>query len=263
MIASFSLHPADHLLFLLLGILIPWQTIGAQRKLKDIQFNQRMRISLYIGNSIGLWVMALVVLALWWWTERPWNDLGLKWTAAATSWWSFSLMLFFLIVYLIDASRDLLTVKGRGEVADRLSKELGILPRTTKSYLLFVPLAFSAGICEEIVFRAYFMGYFISLFGEQTSGQILAVAVPALIFGLVHTYQGRQAIVKIVGMAVVFGTVYLFTGSIFLLIILHVVVDLIGGSIGLFFPEPEPVENTPENGFEHDRPYPPLSSEEE
>lgn len=242
MIETFEIHLADHLLFILLGILIPWRTVGAQKKLKDLQFDSRMRIGLYIGNSIGLWVMALTVIGLWWWLDRSYTALGLHWTERSLSWWSIGLVLGFLLLYVIDAIRDVSTEKGRNEVREKLTKELGILPRQLKSYLFFIPLAISAGICEEIVFRGFFIGYFISLFGNNLLGQILAVIIPALIFGLVHTYQGRQAIAKIVGMAVIFGTLYLVTGSIYLLIILHIVVDLIGGSIGLFFPEPKPID---------------------
>lgn len=239
MIESFTVHLADHILFILLGILLPWRTIGAQKQLKDLSFTARMRRSLYIGNSIGLWVMALVVLGLWWWMDRPFSALGLHWTNAAQSFWSIGFVVAFLLLYLLDAIRDISTAKGREQVEKKLSAELAILPRKKRSYLFFIPLAISAGVCEEIVFRGFFIGYIFSFFGPGLASKIFAIAIPAIIFGLVHTYQGVQAIYKILGMAVLFGTVYLLTGSIYLLIILHVVVDLIGGAIGLFFPEPE------------------------
>lgn len=239
MIESFTVHLADHILFLLLGILLPWRTIGAQKKLKDLTFSSAMRRSLYIGNSIGLWLMALIVLGLWWWLDRPFSTLGLHWTPQVLSFWSIGFVALFLVIYLLDAIRDITTPKGRAEVEKKLDKELAILPRQPKSYLYFIPLAISAGICEEIVFRGFFIGYLFSLLGPGLFAKIVAVGVPAIIFGLVHTYQGVQAIYKILGMAVLFGTIYLLTGSIFLLIILHAVVDLIGGAIGLFFPEPE------------------------
>lgn len=237
MIESFTLHLADHILFLILGIILPWRTISAQKQLKDIQFDSRMRRTLYIGNSIGLWVMALLVLGLWWWMGRPFSGLGLQWTQEALGFWSIAFFVLFLFVYLLDALRDILTEQGRSNVEEKLSAELNILPRKFQTYLFFIPLALSAGICEEIVFRGYFIGYFVSLFGNHLAAQVAAIAIPALIFGVVHTYQGPQAIYKIVGMAVLFGTVYVLSGSIYLLIILHFVVDLIGGAIGLFFPE--------------------------
>lgn len=250
MIESFTVHLTDHILFILLGVLLPWRTIGAQKQLKDLSFTGRMRRSLYIGNSIGLWVMALVVLALWWWMDRPFSALGLIWTDASLSFWSIGFIVAFLMLYLLDAIRDISTTKGRAQVEKKLGAELAILPRKKKSYLFFIPLAVSAGICEEIVFRGFFIGYIFSLFGPGLMSKALAVAIPAVIFGLVHTYQGIQAIYKILGMAVLFGTVYLLTGSIYLLIILHIVVDLIGGAIGLFFPEPE-VPDAPLEDWDH------------
>ncbi|MCB0628989.1 MAG: CPBP family intramembrane glutamic endopeptidase [Saprospiraceae bacterium] len=246
MIEPIDLNLVDHLLFLLLGIILPFRTIGAQKKLKDMHFNQRMRISLYIGNSIGLWLMALAILGAWWWFGRSYSTLGLIWTKEAGHWLSVGVISLFFIVYCLDAVRDVLTEKGRAEAETRLSEELNILPRTFKSYSIFVLLAISAGICEEIVFRGFFMSYLISLLGTATWAKILAVSIPAVIFGYVHTYQGKQAIFKIVGMALLFGTIFMLTGSLYLLILLHAVVDLVGGAIGLFFPEPENELYTPE-----------------
>lgn len=237
MLEPFPLHIADHILFLLLGLVLPFRAISGQKKLKDIHFNSRMRVALYIGNSLGLWLLALAVLALWWWLDRPVAFLGLTWTSRVATLLSIASVAFFFALYLFDTWQDVFTAKGRQEVEERLAGELGILPRTPKSYLYFIPLACSAGICEEIVFRGFFISYFVSLFGNSWPGYILAISIPALIFGIVHTYQGRQAMIKIVGMAVIFGLMFLLTGSIVLLIILHITVDLIGGSVGLFFPE--------------------------
>src|SRR5690606_1346309 len=103
----------------------------------------------------GLWLLALVVLVAWWWLDRPFASLGLQWTSAAGSFWSVGIVVFFFLLYLGDTARDLYTAKGRVEVEGRLGAELSILPRKFRSYLYFIPLAFSAGICEEIVFRGF------------------------------------------------------------------------------------------------------------
>lgn len=242
MIEPIALHLVDHILFVLLGIILPLRTISSQKKLKDITFHTRIRISLYIGNSIGLWLMALPVLATWWWFSRPYSTLGLVWTEQALSIWSIGFVVLFFLLYLVDAYQDVFTEKGREQTKRRLSKELSILPRKWKAYLYFIPLAFSAGICEEIVFRGFFLTYLVSLLGNQIGGQIAAVIISAIIFGFVHTYQGKQAIIKIIAMALLFGLVYLWSGSIYVLIILHALVDLIGGAVGLLFPEPSAPE---------------------
>lgn len=244
MIEPIALHLIDHLIFILLGIVLPLRSIGAQKKLKELEFNQRLRISLYVGNSIGLWVMALIVLGVWWWTDRPLAGLGLTWTSTTGHWLSVGFVVLFFVLYCLDAIRDITTNSGRQTAEKKLSEELNILPRTRKAYAFFIILALSAGICEEIVFRGFFMSYLISLFGTAIWAKVLAVLVPAIIFGYVHTYQGNQAILKIVGMAILFGTVFLLTGSIILLILLHAAVDLVGGAIGLFIPEP-PADDRP------------------
>lgn len=240
MLEPFSIHLLDHILFVLLGVVLPLRTMGAQKKLKGVEFDSRLRIALFVGNTIGLWVMALTVIALWWWLGRPWGQLGLQWTPAAVSFWSLGLTALFFLIYLADAMHDIFSVTGRIETQHRLSEELALLPRRPREYLYFIPLAFSAGICEEIVFRGFFITYLVSLTGTSIWGYMLAIGLPAIIFGAVHIYQGRAAVWKITIMAVIFGVAYALTASILLLIILHVLVDLIGGSIGLWLPEPEP-----------------------
>lgn len=245
MIEPTALHLLDHLLFVLLGIVLPFRTIEGQKKLKELVFDQRMRISLYVGNSIGLWLMALSVIALWWWQGRPFSSLGLTWTAEAGHWLGVGIITLFFIVYCVDAFRDISTTKGRQQIQKKLSEELNILPRTKKSYAFFILLAISAGVCEEIVFRGFFITYLVSLFGTMLWAKVLAVLIPAIIFGYVHTYQGNQAILKIVAMAILFGTVFLLTGSLYLLILLHAAVDLVGGAVGLFIPGLQPDNEIP------------------
>ena len=64
--------------------------------------------------------------------------------------------------------------------------------------------------------------------------QIVSVVLPARIFASVHIYQGKKAVLKIVVMACLFGLVYLLTQSLWYLIILHVLVDVIGGLLAVW-----------------------------
>ncbi|MEO0874544.1 MAG: CPBP family intramembrane glutamic endopeptidase [Bacteroidota bacterium] len=59
----------------------------------------------------------------------------------------------------------------------------------------------------------------------------LAILVPALIFGFVHFYQGWQAVIKIGAMAIMFGYIFVQTNSLWLLMVIHALIDLIGGLI--------------------------------
>lgn len=58
-----------------------------------------------------------------------------------------------------------------------------------------------------------------------------AVVLPAILFGIVHYYQGWKAMLKIVLMALIFGLIFMWTGNLWWLILLHTLVDLIGGAL--------------------------------
>lgn len=222
---------ADHILILLLAIVLPLQSIAAQRQLKHIRFSTAMKIQLYRGNSIGLWVMAALALAVWLISKRTLAELGLEWPIRGLpplAWWALG---FFFALYLLDTGIDLISPASRENTHRQWRRDLSFLPETAYEYRSFILLSFSAGICEEIVFRGYFIRYFFALTDGSPWGGTLAILLPAIIFGAVHIYQGWKAVIKVAAMAVLFGFVFVRSGSLWVLILVHALVDLIGGFI--------------------------------
>jgi len=84
-----------------------------------------------------------------------------------------------------------------------------LLPRTGVETALWVIVALSAGICEELVFRGYFQRQFSALSGSSVMGVVLQ----ALLFGAGHFYEGRWAVVKVVIYGILFGAVAAWRGS--------------------------------------------------
>ena len=90
----------------------------------------------------------------------------------------------------------------------------------------------SAALFEEIVFRGFLIAYVAHFTGATTPGLVAAVMLPAAVFGLGHLYQGWHAVLKIVLLAGVFGWILVVTGSLWIPIALHFLVDLIGVCLG-------------------------------
>ena len=61
-----------------------------------------------------------------------------------------------------------------------------------------------------------------------------AVVISSVIFALLHAYQGFWATVKITALAVLFGFIFIMTESLIPVIIIHFLVDFIGGLVALF-----------------------------
>lgn len=227
-----ELHWSDHLFFIIVGILIPLRTVlGTQPQLAKLRFNTRMKIQLYWGNNVWLWLLAGAAAGVWWWNDRPWELIGLTldWGKAAGGMATLALLVF-MGVYIAETIIELLNQQQRDVTAAQMRSELGFLPQTAYEYFHFIFLALTAGICEEFIFRGYFIRYFQCLLVDDYT-YTLAILLPALIFGFVHFYQGWQAVIKIGAMAIMFGYIFVQTESLWVLMIVHALIDLIGGLI--------------------------------
>lgn len=71
--------------------------------------------------------------------------------------------------------------------------------------------------------------YFSYLFKDSDYGQSISIFLPAFIFSISHFYHGLKNIIKIFILSVLFGYIYILSGSLVIVMILHFLVDVIGG----------------------------------
>jgi uncharacterized protein len=88
--------------------------------------------------------------------------------------------------------------------------------------MIFVLVALSAGLCEEVVFRAWLLDVLHQI---GLRGLVLVGAASA-VFGLAHFYQGIFGIVVTGLLAVVFCGLYFAGGTLWVPIVIHAIVDL-------------------------------------
>ena len=110
-----------------------------------------------------------------------------------------------------------------------------IIP-TTDALLIGILLGLSPGICEEILFRGILISYLMKFFRNSKNIYIILI-FSALIFGLSHitnVFMGApldsslfQAFYTF-SMGIILGAVYLRTGNIWIPIIFHSLIDIIG-----------------------------------
>jgi membrane protease YdiL (CAAX protease family) len=77
----------------------------------------------------------------------------------------------------------------------------GLLPQGLLEKLAWIPLALSAGFCEELAFRGYLQKQFQAITGSAG----WAVLIQAIVFGAGHLYEGVGAVERIVLFGVLFG----------------------------------------------------------
>jgi membrane protease YdiL (CAAX protease family) len=96
-------------------------------------------------------------------------------------------------------------------------------PQGLGGWLLWISLAVSAGIVEEITMRGYGVGFLLRA-GANRWGAAIGMA---LYFGLLHVYEGAAAVPVIATWGFLFAYSYLQTGSILPGVIAHSLVDAI------------------------------------
>ena len=88
------------------------------------------------------------------------------------------------------------------------------------SLALILPL--TASIPEEIIYRGFLMGRLSTLFGTDARGNLLTVAVQAVIFSSIHFTWGIGGIMMTFIMGIVWGTAYLLCGrNLWVVILAH------------------------------------------
>jgi uncharacterized protein len=97
-----------------------------------------------------------------------------------------------------------------------------LLPRTRGELKYGVGLSVNAGIVEELLFR---LGMPALLFGITGNGA-LSFLIASVLFGLLHIYQKFWGVLGATILGLVFSLVYLLTGSIWVVIVVHALVDL-------------------------------------
>lgn len=102
-----------------------------------------------------------------------------------------------------------------------------LLPRNAHERRLFAGLALLAGFGEEVVFRGFLLAVLTPAFGDPWT----ALAVSSLAFGVLHVYQGPFGILRTSTLGAVLGASVIVDGSLWPAVMVHIVLDLVGGLI--------------------------------
>lgn len=101
----------------------------------------------------------------------------------------------------------------------------GLLPQTLQEQALWIVVALTAGITEEIIYRGFLINFLDWNFDGKLNGH-LAVVLAAAIFGLRHLYQGWDAVFTITLFAIVMGIVARRHQSLVAPMALHVLINV-------------------------------------
>ncbi len=222
----------DHILALLLGLALPiLSLLGGRDALRGEAYDRAEKFALYRGNSIALWLAAAVVCGVWLLADRPLSGLGLG--VPNGSWPAGLLACALATSFLVDSWLQLRTPERRRQTHERARRDTPFLPASRAEFAPYALLAVSAGVCEEVLFRGHLIRYVQALVGDCPLQHVIAVGLPAVVFALVHLYQGWRTVAKIGLGAAALGTIFVLSGSLWVCMALHIAIDLVGGMLAL------------------------------
>jgi membrane protease YdiL (CAAX protease family) len=215
--------PWQHLLALAIGVALPAYGVLQHRRLRGDGrvLEPRQKIATYWANTIFLLLLAVLAVLAWRRTgtlatlglTAPPRRLGVGLLLAAV----------VLVGYAADVWWQLATPARLAATRAHWQRHAPFMPATAREVRHGLALVVAAATAEEILYRGFLIGY-LAWFTPLP----VAVAVPALVFGASHLYQGGHAVAKIVLLAALLGVIAVVTRSLWIPMALHFAIDLAG-----------------------------------
>jgi membrane protease YdiL (CAAX protease family) len=200
-----------------------------------LRSDPRARRSFYRRLLVLEWGLAALAFVIWLASGVGPAAVGLSWPRqwpGPVTW----LLVFLVLGFVLASTRALrsgalleMASSARRPGEGRHAEEpghatLAVLPRTAGERRLFTVVGVTAGVCEEWLYR----GFFLAVVAASTGGLPVwaLVAVAAVAFGLAHAYQGPAGIVGTGVLGGGMAVMYLQTGSLLLPVVLHALIDL-------------------------------------
>lgn len=218
----------DHIFIVLLFLVQPIYGYFENRRYEALDKAGKPldRIRFYRLTSVVEWAFFIALAVAWWFYGRPWADLGFA-KPGGPGFWGGIGVLVLMTGFLLYSWYGVTTASEseRARQRDGLGGLAKYLPQTAPELRSFVGVSTTAGIVEEVVYRGFviwYLGQFMPLWA--------ALIVSSIAFGFAHGYQGVNGALRtgLVGMA--FGIYYVVTGSIWLPILAHVLLDALQGA---------------------------------
>ena len=208
-----------------------WHTIGVLLLLFGmvcLEGHFSLRLPAYLFIIVAEWLVVFFI-----WLGSRWGGTSLRTLAGdfAPTWHSIlrdlGLAVAFLIVanVLLALESSLLTRFLQGPSNEDMR---AFLPQGGLESAVFLLLAITAGVCEEIIFR----GYLQRRFTGRTKSAVLGIALQGILFGGYHAQLGWVSVItNAVCGALLYGTLAAWRRSLRPGMIAHILGDAVGGLV--------------------------------
>ena len=185
------------------------------------------------AGSITIWFGIILATYFMKRDNISWKSVGLKLPKGGKDWLiNVGLALlaviatFLLMGLVLDPIMTHFGLEKPDDIADRFQFFLG-KPLVFIAYLVTV-VWFGAAMGEELLMRGFLLNKLTNVFGGDKLGIILALISHAIIFGMLHIYQGLPGIISTGFAGLILGIIY-FLGKkrLFPVILGHALINTI------------------------------------
>ena len=193
----------------------------------QIRTGKLSRERCYQQTILFLWLPTLLLFALIWTSDLTLIDLGLSREVGGhqiIAYCLLAIVLAYFVFSLWSTSKDAVS---KQKAKQQMTDLAWLLPENSKELGWFVfGVSFTAGVCEELLFRGFLIHYLEGLLGLPA-----AVLISSVLFGLCHVYQGWQNVVRTGLVGLTLALIYLWSGSLILVMVLHFAIDAYAGAL--------------------------------
>jgi membrane protease YdiL (CAAX protease family) len=219
------------LAILIIFFLVP--TADALREKKkpknDAVITEKMWLKEKYQSIAFLWGGALAVFIMCSIAGIRLEDIGFRPMSFSHTWVAVVTLVLFGSVaafLLYQTILPLVSAKHRAEAKKQITADevmMRVLPRSKKEKRAFALLSFSAGFCEEILYRGFFVFLLQAIFPGIPI--YLIVLIPTVLFGISHFYEGVQGVIRTGATGAMLMCLFLVSDSLILCMVIHFLMD--------------------------------------
>lgn len=217
----------DHLFVLLVFVAYPtYARLSFKKSIKQVVAGgEAARVTAYQGVIATWFAFAICVLMLWDFLDRDWAAIGFRWGELDRNLIALAVAAAVTALFVVplrksanDPNYDVDAFKGQ------FGDFFAFMPTTNREVGWFKAVSLNAGLQEELIYRGFLIWYLTQFVSLPWAAVLSAIA-----FTLAHAYQGLKQLPGILFVAVVCVGLYVYTGSLLVPVIFHVLLDALQG----------------------------------
>ncbi len=216
----------DFALLLIAVIVMPAWSAFSGVQLSRHPAQARGLIPRYWQIVVRGWVVVALVVGTWLLLGRNFAMIGIAPTLRSWDLGGFGVVALGVLVLIVQVLRVKSLSDKRLDKALKSVDRMKVAPATGRELAVFMAVAVTAGVWEELVYRGFLIWFLAPVVGIAG-----ALILSSFVFGMGHAYQGAPGVAVTAFIGLVLAVLYVVSGSLWWLMAVHALVNVYGGVV--------------------------------